>query len=75
VLPYIEQDNVYRHWDLRLKNSVQTQAARESQIKTLRCPRADRRGRSAGLKASITCRRRADRGVVTITLERMPGRK
>lgn len=38
VLPYIEQDNVYRLWDLRLKYSVQSVAAQQAQIKTLLCP-------------------------------------
>jgi prepilin-type N-terminal cleavage/methylation domain-containing protein/prepilin-type processing-associated H-X9-DG protein len=38
VLPYIEQDNVYRLWDLRLKYSVQSAAARQAQIKTFLCP-------------------------------------
>ena len=42
VLPYIEQDNVYRLWNLSLKYSVQTPAAQQAQIKTFLCP--SRRG-------------------------------
>jgi prepilin-type N-terminal cleavage/methylation domain-containing protein len=42
VMPYIEQDNVYRLWDLRLKYSVQSAAARQAQAKTFLCP--SRRG-------------------------------
>jgi prepilin-type N-terminal cleavage/methylation domain-containing protein len=38
VLPYIEQDNVFRQWNIQLKYSAQTPAAREAQIKTLLCP-------------------------------------
>jgi len=38
ILPYIEQDGVYRLWDTKLKYASQTQAARQAQIKTFLCP-------------------------------------
>jgi prepilin-type N-terminal cleavage/methylation domain-containing protein len=48
ILPYIEQENVFRLWNLQLKYSVQTQAAREAQPKTFLCPSR----RSAGTPLS-----------------------
>jgi len=38
VLPFIEQDAVYRLWNTQLKYAVQPQAARQAQIKTFLCP-------------------------------------
>ncbi len=42
VLPYMEQQNVYNLWDVRLKYAAQSQAARQAQIATYYCP--SRRG-------------------------------
>ena len=42
ILPYIEQDNVFRLWDLSKKYAAQTPAARQAQVKTFLCP--SRRG-------------------------------
>jgi prepilin-type N-terminal cleavage/methylation domain-containing protein/prepilin-type processing-associated H-X9-DG protein len=42
VLPYIEQQNVYTLWDVRLKYAAQSPAARQAQVKTFYCP--SRRG-------------------------------
>ena len=42
ILPYIEQDNVYRLWDLSKKYAAQTPAAQQAQPKTFLCP--SRRG-------------------------------
>jgi hypothetical protein len=42
ILPYIEQDNVYKLWNIQLKYAAQSAAAREAQIKTFFCP--SRRG-------------------------------
>src|SRR5262245_31039929 len=38
ILPYIEQDNVYKQWDLRYRYYLQTPAARQNNIKTYFCP-------------------------------------
>src|SRR5829696_2469001 len=38
LLPYLEQDNIYRLWDLRYPASKQTPAAFQQQLKTLHCP-------------------------------------
>ncbi len=38
LLPYIEQDNIYKLWDLRYPASRQQPAAYQQQIKTYRCP-------------------------------------
>jgi prepilin-type N-terminal cleavage/methylation domain-containing protein len=38
LMPYMEQDNLYREWDLRKRVKNQTQLARESQVKTFYCP-------------------------------------
>ena len=38
LLPYLEQDNVYRLWDLRYPASKQTPAAYQQQLKVLHCP-------------------------------------
>src|SRR6516164_11143668 len=37
IMPYIEQDNVYKLWDIRQGFSSQSAAAREAQIKTFFC--------------------------------------
>jgi prepilin-type N-terminal cleavage/methylation domain-containing protein/prepilin-type processing-associated H-X9-DG protein len=42
ILPYVEQDNVYKLWDLSKKYSVQSVAAQQAQVKTYLCP--SRRG-------------------------------
>jgi prepilin-type N-terminal cleavage/methylation domain-containing protein len=38
LLPYLEQDNTYRLWDLRYPASKQTPAAFQEQLKVLHCP-------------------------------------
>ncbi|MFO0806328.1 MAG: DUF1559 domain-containing protein [Gemmataceae bacterium] len=38
LLPYFEQDNVYRLWDLRYPASKQTPAAYQTQLSILHCP-------------------------------------
>jgi prepilin-type N-terminal cleavage/methylation domain-containing protein/prepilin-type processing-associated H-X9-DG protein len=38
LLPFLEQDNVYRLWDLRYPASKQQPAAYQQQLKMLRCP-------------------------------------
>ena len=38
LLPYLEQDAVYKLWDLRYQASKQTPAAYQQQIKLLHCP-------------------------------------
>jgi prepilin-type N-terminal cleavage/methylation domain-containing protein len=38
VMPFIEQDNYYKLWDIRQGFSVQSQAAREAQVKIFFCP-------------------------------------
>jgi hypothetical protein len=38
IMPYIEQDNVFKLWDIRQGFSSQSAAAREAQIKTFFCP-------------------------------------
>lgn len=38
LLPYLEQDNTYKLWDLRYPASRQTPAAYQQQLKMLRCP-------------------------------------
>jgi prepilin-type N-terminal cleavage/methylation domain-containing protein len=38
LLPFIEQDNIYRLWDLRLAASKQVPAAYQQQVKTYLCP-------------------------------------
>jgi prepilin-type N-terminal cleavage/methylation domain-containing protein/prepilin-type processing-associated H-X9-DG protein len=38
LLPYLEQDNVYKLWDLRYPASKQTPAAYQQQLKLLHCP-------------------------------------
>jgi prepilin-type N-terminal cleavage/methylation domain-containing protein len=38
ILPYIEQDNLFRQWDITQKYSQQAPLARETQPKTLLCP-------------------------------------
>src|SRR4030095_12074890 len=42
ILPHVEQDNVYKLWDLTKKYSVQSVAAQQAQVKTYLCP--SRRG-------------------------------
>jgi prepilin-type N-terminal cleavage/methylation domain-containing protein/prepilin-type processing-associated H-X9-DG protein len=38
LLPHLEQDNIYRLWDLRYQASKQTPAAYQQQLKVLHCP-------------------------------------
>jgi len=38
LLPYLEQDNVYREWDLRYAASRQKPAAYQAQLSVLNCP-------------------------------------
>jgi prepilin-type processing-associated H-X9-DG protein len=38
LLPYLEQDNVYKLWNLQLPASKQTPAAYQQQLKMLNCP-------------------------------------
>ena len=38
LLPYLEQDNVYKLWDLRRQASKQTPGAYQQQLKMLHCP-------------------------------------
>jgi prepilin-type N-terminal cleavage/methylation domain-containing protein len=38
LLPYLEQDNVYRLWDIRYPASKQTPAAYQAQLSVLHCP-------------------------------------
>ncbi|MFO0880122.1 MAG: DUF1559 domain-containing protein [Gemmataceae bacterium] len=38
LLPYLEQDNVFKLWDLRYQASKQVPAAYQAQLKMLRCP-------------------------------------
>ena len=38
ILPYIEQDNQYRLWDLRYPADMQTPAAYQTQVKIYLCP-------------------------------------
>ena len=38
TLPYVEQDNVYKLWNLSYPASKQVPAAYQQQLKTLRCP-------------------------------------
>lgn len=38
TLPYMEQDNAYKLWDLTRKYSVQSVAARQVQVKSYYCP-------------------------------------
>jgi prepilin-type N-terminal cleavage/methylation domain-containing protein/prepilin-type processing-associated H-X9-DG protein len=38
VLPYIEQDNIYRFWDLQLRYQEQPPEARENNLKIFFCP-------------------------------------
>ena len=51
VLPYIEQQNIYNLWDVRLKYAAQSQAAQQAQVKTFYCP--SRRG-PGGLSTAET---------------------
>jgi prepilin-type N-terminal cleavage/methylation domain-containing protein len=38
LLPHVEQDNVYKLWDLRYAYSLQPAAAVQAQVKTYACP-------------------------------------
>jgi len=38
LLPYIEQQNIYQLWDIKIKTSLQQPAAYQAQIKTYWCP-------------------------------------
>jgi prepilin-type N-terminal cleavage/methylation domain-containing protein len=38
VLPYLEQDNIYKLWDLQLRYFEQTDAARKNNLKVYFCP-------------------------------------
>jgi prepilin-type N-terminal cleavage/methylation domain-containing protein/prepilin-type processing-associated H-X9-DG protein len=38
ILPYAEQDNVYKLWDIRLKYAAQAPQAQQAQVKTFYCP-------------------------------------
>jgi hypothetical protein len=38
IMPFIEQDNIYRLWDIHRGFSTQTAAAREAQVKIFFCP-------------------------------------
>src|SRR5262249_47660744 len=38
ILPHLEQDNVYKLWDLKLRYYLQSAAARQNNIKTYFCP-------------------------------------
>jgi prepilin-type N-terminal cleavage/methylation domain-containing protein/prepilin-type processing-associated H-X9-DG protein len=38
IMPYIEQDNVFRLWDVRQGFSVQAEGARQTQVRTFFCP-------------------------------------
>jgi prepilin-type N-terminal cleavage/methylation domain-containing protein len=38
IMPYMEQSNAQSLWDLKLKYAAQTQAARQTQIKSYYCP-------------------------------------
>ncbi|VTR97213.1 protein containing duf1559 : Uncharacterized protein OS=Pirellula staleyi (strain ATCC 27377 / DSM 6068 / ICPB 4128) GN=Psta_1879 PE=4 SV=1: N_methyl: SBP_bac_10 [Gemmata massiliana] len=50
VLPYLEQDNLYRTWDLSRTYHEQTPVARETVVKTYFCP--SRRSSSGALSVS-----------------------
>jgi|SRR5262245_8294308 len=50
ILPYLEQDNLYRQWNLRLKYSEQTPSARLTSVKSYFCP--SRRSASEGVSVS-----------------------
>ena len=38
IMPFIEQDNLYKQWDVHQGFSVQNQVARETTVKTFFCP-------------------------------------
>jgi prepilin-type N-terminal cleavage/methylation domain-containing protein len=38
ILPYLEQDNLYRNWDLSRKYYEQTPVARQTAVRTYFCP-------------------------------------
>src|SRR3954465_9156376 len=38
LLPFIEQDNIYRLWDIRYPASKQVPAAYQQQVQTYHCP-------------------------------------
>src|SRR5215207_5509906 len=42
ILPYMEQDNIFRTWDLTQRYAPQSVTARQSQVKSFFCP--SRRG-------------------------------
>jgi prepilin-type N-terminal cleavage/methylation domain-containing protein len=52
ILPFIEQDNLYRQWNVALRYYLQTPLARTTPVKTYFCP--TRRTSSSGIVLSIS---------------------
>ncbi len=46
ILPYIEQQNLYKEWDLRLKFSAQSAVARETEVPQYFCPSRRKPGKA-----------------------------
>src|SRR5947209_5604917 len=38
ILPFLEQDNLYKQWTINNSYYLQTDAVRQAQVKTFRCP-------------------------------------